>query len=95
MEPSSAPTTSPSTDASAPARPAVDAVRALLNTRLFVTLRDRRSVTGFLECFDSCGNIVLRDGEDVTRPDNPHPLGLILAPGGSYDAVSVKRDATE
>lgn len=93
--PSPALSPSPSGDDSLPGRrPAAEAVRALLNEQLLVTLRDGRVVEGALECFDSNGNIVLRDAVDVTREGSAagsHSLGLVLAPGGSYKSVAVRR----
>lgn len=78
-------------------RPAVEAVRALLDKRLRVELSDGRTVEGRLECYDDSGNMILVSTTDVTakvalssvRDGETHFMGTVLVPG--HAPVSIKK----
>lgn len=73
---------------------AVASVRALLDRRVRISLKDGRLVEGVLECFDASRNLVLRDSVDITTVAgvaSRHPCGLVLVPGGSYTSVFAEK----
>ena len=58
--------------------PSIQVVRECMSRTLQISLLDGRVVEGVLECFDSLGNILLRNATDVSS--RCFRLGTVLVP---------------
>lgn len=67
----------------------LDSLKAMLDRPIRVSTHEGRAFRGRLVCVDRLFNLVLQDAEE--EPSN-RAVGLVMIPGGSVAAASVRAD---